>query len=134
MPIASISPRSKKTHSDVRGQFRYFSISRRRISRAKEAGSGRGLSPRASRSAMMARADSSTVAWPRAASSASSVVLPAPGPPDDDMGHRSSVSEDRQLAELNQPRAVALDEPVFGAAHRGRDHPAVLVATHGLPV
>ena len=53
---------------------------------------------------------------------------------DDDMGHRSSVSEDRQLAELNQPRAVALDEPIFGAAHRGRDHPAVLVATHGLPV
>jgi low temperature requirement protein LtrA len=51
------------------------------ISRAKARASGRGLAPRARRSAMMAQADSSTVVYPMAASSARSVVLPAPGPP-----------------------------------------------------
>ncbi|HEX9155796.1 MAG TPA: hypothetical protein VF819_09535 [Nitrospira sp.] len=40
----------------------YFSMSRRKISRAKARASGRRLAPRATRSAMMARADSATVA------------------------------------------------------------------------
>src|SRR4030095_8545648 len=50
-----------------------------------------------------------------------------------DMDWRS-VGEDRQLAELDQPLAIALDETIFRAAHRGSRHLAVLVATHGLPV
>src|SRR5688572_14510671 len=47
---------------------------------------------------------------------------------------KRSVGEYCQLARLNQPLAIALDESILGAAHRGRDHRAVLVAAHGLPV
>src|SRR4249919_2289939 len=50
------------------------------------------------------------------------------------VGTDRSVGEDGQRARLNQPLAVALDESVFGAAHRRRRHLAVLVTTHGLPV
>src|SRR5215467_13897994 len=45
-----------------------------------------------------------------------------------------SVGEHGQLARLNQPFPIALDESIFGSSHRGRDHRAVLATTDGLPV
>src|SRR5262245_34838336 len=44
-----------------------------------------------------------------------------------------SIRENDQLTRLDQPLAVALDQPVFGPAHRRGDH-RVVPAPYGLPV